>query len=49
MFKGIQAPAEKGQIPEQKWPEHAIELRWIELTPPSGPSIERAHHRPTAA
>jgi len=49
MFKGIQAPAQKGQMPEEEWPEHAIELRRVELTPPSGTSVGAASHRQTAA
>ena len=48
MFKGIHAPAQRGQTLEQEWPEYAIELRRVELTPSSGPSIGTARHRQTA-
>jgi len=41
-------PGTKGQTPEQEWPEHAIELQWVELTRPSGPSVGMARHRQRA-
>jgi len=49
MFMGIYTPVQKGQRPEQGWPEHAIELGWVELTPPSGSSVGMARHRQTVA
>jgi len=49
MFIGIYAPEQQGQTPEEWWPNHAIELRWVELRPPSGPSVGMACHRQMAA
>jgi len=46
---GAQVPVQRGQMPEQEWPEHAIELRWVELTPPCSPNIGIARYRQTAA
>jgi len=49
MFISARAPGYKGKQPEQWWPEHAIELWRIELTPPSGASIGTVRHRERAA
>ena len=48
MFMRAYAPGQRGQLPEQEWPEHAIELRWVELTPRSGPTIGMAGYRQMA-
>ena len=49
MLIGVGIPAHKGQMPEQGSPGHAIELRTVELTPPSGPSFGTAHPRQMGA
>jgi len=49
MFMGSHASARRGLTPQSRLPEHAIELGWVWLTPPYGPSIGAVRHRQTAA
>jgi len=42
MLIGAHAPVLKGQTPEHGWLKHAIETRWVELTPPSGRRVRTA-------
>jgi len=37
--QGAYVSAQTGQMAKQKWPEHAIVLRSVEVKPPSGPAI----------
>jgi len=49
MFMGAHTSARGNPTPECEWPEHAIELGQVLLTPHTGPSVGTARHRQTAA
>ena len=49
MFMGTHASAYGGPTSEERWPEHAIELGRVLVTPPSSPRVGTAPHRQTAA
>jgi len=49
MFISAHAFARGGLTPEEGWPEHAIELGRVLLTPQSGPSVGMVRDREMAA